>query len=551
MAQHEGMTMNERLNGLLNRMISREEPLGPIATPHILQKSDNKRTFASVFDAENFLCLASKESHPSIVLGRRGAGKTAYLYYLQFEGGFSFASAIESAQAFQEIAGEIGRQSEKTKGSNTAMAETTAKIWRTLLFTAILKKFWSEFHLKSGIGSTPEMENIETFLEKSGIKKKRSVKRIFGHLVSTFESLTDKSLEFVEDFLDDYWWHEVGFEAAWEDALVLMEEYELRGAILIDSLEQYPIHEKPMADAMAGLLHFIGKLDQEYIPIEITMCFQAELHSEFSELSSNPEKDLAKVLSMHWDPIELLQICGHRFSIFINKERQLQERQLLTLSERPSRDEILEFWNQFLPEKLSNRFGDTESSIAYILRHTQLLPRHMISIFNQIVRLALSARDISLPFDEDDIIRGVRIGEENICLGAISGFQQKYPMAREVLSRIAPNIPNLISFSDLQRANNHYGKGIMESDELLQMFVRMGVLGKLNRQTEFYDICDYDYTFNGSMPYSVEDQFGLHPAFAGQYGAAHDASHGGGAKKPVYPREPMDEERKGVGFFNV
>lgn len=541
---------NFSTNGLLSRMISSQEPLGPIATPETLQKSNNRHTFDRVFDAENFLCNASKTTHPNIILGRRGAGKTAYLYFLKFDGGFSFATSIDSAQVFREVSMEISqRVSERASGSEI-IVETTAKLWRTLLLTTMLKSFWTQLHNRPPLHSSNEMNTIEAFLETSGLKQKRSVRRILSHMIGMFENLSDKNLEFVEEFLSEYWWEEAGFGDAWNAAINLMHKHGIRGALLIDSLEQFPMHEKPMADALGGLLHFIGQLELEYLPVDITLCFQAELYREFSGLSRNPEKDLQRVLTMHWEPMELLQICGHRFSLFLNSNAQLFPIPVETLPDRPSRDEVLEFWRQFLPEKITNRYGNEESSLAYILRHTQLLPRHMISLLNQMVRLALAARDVRLPFVGEDVLRGVRLGEENICLGVLSGFEMKYPQARSVIEKVLPNIANLSTYAELQRTNNRYGKGQMATDGMVEMLIRMGILGTLEKQTEYYDICRFDYTFNGTMPYSTNEQFGLHPAFAGQFGAAIDTSKGRGFKKPIYPKETFDE-RLGVGLMKL
>lgn len=531
-------------------MISAQEPLGPIATPDILQNADNRRTFDRVFDAENFLCAASKVTHPNIILGRRGAGKTAYLYYLKFDGGFSFATSIDSAQVFREVSMEIAKRvRERSSGSET-IVETTAKLWRTLLLTTLLKTFWTQLHNRSVLRNTHEMKTVEAFLVRSGLKQKRSVRRILSQMIAMFESLGDMNLDFIEEFLNEYWWEDAGFGEAWTAATALMHAHGLRGALLIDSLEQFPVHEKPMADALGGLLHFIGQLELEYLPVEVTMCFQAELHREFAGLSRNPEKDLQRVLSMHWEPMELLQICGHRFSVFVQANPRVFPRSVDLLPDRPGRDDVVAFWGQFLPQVIENRFGDEESSIAYILRHTQLLPRHVISILNQVVRLALAAREVTLPFDGEDVLRGVRLGEENICLGVLSGFEMKYPQAREVMEAILPNIANLSSYGDLQRANNHHGKGQMDTAEVVEMLVRMGVLGTLERSTDYYDICRYDYTFNGAMPYSETERFGLHPAFAGQFGATRDTSDGAGFKKPIYPKETFDQ-RAGVGLLKL
>lgn len=537
---------------LLAAMFSLQEPLGPIATPPALHERKHRKAFVEFFDAENFLCAAGKSVHPNIVLGRRGSGKTAYLYHLNFSNGFSFSSYIDTAAAFGEVSRKIAREIQDSAVGGDFVVETTAKAWKALLYTILLKAFWTEFHDRRGLKSTPEMAVITSFLEAQGLKRMRSIRSLLTHLRSAFEALNDVNLDFVQDFLDDYWWQDAGFGEAWEAATDLMITHEIRGALLLDSLEQFPIQEPHMADALAGLLHLIGQLHIDYgVPVEITLCFQAELHREFAKLSRNPEKDLQRVLTMHWDPGELLQICGHRLSVFLAAHRHRGYADIETLAENPTRAEVNAFWRQILPETLTNRFDCDEPSTAYILRHTQLLPRHMIAIFNHILPMALARPDPSLPIAAEDVLTGVRLGEESICQGILSGFENKYPQAQDVIDAVLPGLNNLSSFADLQRANNRLGKGIMSTDDMVDMLVRMGILGVFEQSTEIYDICRFDYTFNGMMPFSQFDRFGLHPAFAGQFGAQSDRSNDGSAKRPIYPKETFDEPRSGVSIYRV
>lgn len=536
---------------LIENMFTMQEPLGPIATPPQMQERRYRGAFGSVFDAENFLCSAGQDLHPNIVLGRRGAGKTAYLYYLNFENGFSFSMYLDTASVFREVAKKIATSA---SGAGDAMAEVenTAKAWRALIFTMMLKGFWTEYHKRRGLKDTPEMRVIERFLEKNGLTRIRSIKRLLDVMRRGFEEIGDVNLDFVQDYLDDIWWADAGFGEAWEAAMELMKQNGMKGALLVDSLEQFHINDPYMANALSGLLHLIGQLRLSYDePVEITVCFQAELHAEFSRLSKNPEKDLQRVLSMHWDPIELLQICGHRMSLFLQHNGEKLPGAPRPLPDRPSREEVNAFWRQFFGERISNRFGLSEPTLPYILRHTQLLPRHLIAILNKIMSSAFAAPEQVLPVQSADVLRGVRLGEESICLGIISGFEMKYPQARDVIDAVLPYAVNLMSYAQLQKINNRYGKGMMDTDELVEMLVRMGILGTFERSTEIYDICRFDYTFNGSMPYSQDDKFGLHPAFAGQFGPQADGSGDGSAKRPIYPKETFDEPRTGVSALRV
>ena len=536
----------------LRQMFKNEEPLGPYVTPQQLHELSNRKAFKSVYDENNFLSRENIKLNPNILLGRRGSGKTALLFHLRFDGGYIFSSKLESENIFNDVASQIARLFDESK-RNDVLVETVAKFWRKLICSTVLCGFYNKFSKHKKFGSNPEIEQIYHFLEKSNLINRRSSRVILNTLIKLSESVLEKDFDFIADFLDSYFEIEIGFNDAWESFCEIMNANKVKAIVLVDSLEQFPISRVDMCEALSGLLHFVGEMDLEYPPIHITLCLPAELHEDFGNISDNFEKDFRKVLSLHWGPAELFQMCGHRFSIYIKQNQQLFGAEVHTLSDDPSRDEVWDFWKQFLPHDMKNRYGRVEDPIAYISRHTQLLPRHFLNIINKIAMLSIAGRSAGRIFSEDDIIKGVRLGESVICDGVFSGFKQKYPLARDVCKLILPNIGNTIQYNELQVVNSKYGKGIMkDTGELLEMMVRMGVLGRFIEKKGNYDYCRFDYTYNGSMPYSVDDCFGVHPAFSGQFGNnITDGRSDGSAYRPVYPIEVFSGERQGTGPLQI
>ncbi len=95
-------------------------------------------------------------------------------------------------------------------------------------------------------------------------------------------------------------------------------------------------------------------------------------------------------------------------------------------------------------------------------------------------------------------------------------------------------------------------KGIIrDGGELIEMLIRMGVVGKLIGNSNDYDKFRLDYTYNGAMPYSVDDQFGVHPAFSGQFRGGTNAIEPYGLPRQIYPIEVFSGERQGTGPLQV
>lgn len=536
----------------LKQMFTNEEPLGPYVTPQTLHDLNNKCAFKSVYDENNFLSRENKKLNPNILLGRRGSGKTALLFHLRFDGGFTFSTKMESENIFNDVASQIIKMFAKSE-RNDVLVETVAGFWRKLICSTVLCNFYNKFSSHSQIGSHEKIEIISRFLEKSNLKNRRSSRVILNTLIKVSESVFEKDFDFITDFMDSYFETEIGFSDAWDAFCEIMAENESRAVVLIDSLEQFPIASSDMCEALAGLLHFVGEIDLEYSPIHITLCLPAELHEDFGAISDNFEKDFRKVLSLHWGPVELFQMCGHRFSIYIKNKRDIYGIEVKLLPDNPNRDQVWDFWRQFLPGKITNRYGLEEDPISYISRHTQLLPRHFLNIMNKITMLSIAGRSEGQVFSEDDIIKGVRLGESVICDGVFSGFKQKFPLARDACKLILPKLQNQIQYSDLQKTNNDYGKAVVKnSGELLEMLIRMGILGRFIEEKGVYSQCRYDYTYNGTMPYSVDDKFGVHPAFSGQFGNdLGNGHHKDEEYRPVYPIEVFSGDRRGTGALQT
>lgn len=120
--------------------------------------------------------------------------------------------------------------------------------------------------------------------------------------------------------------------------------------------------------------------------------------------------------------------------------------------------------------------------------------------------LSLKRDPTQISLSNEDIIEGVRLGEGLICAGVIDGFKQKYPIARDLISLLIPNLPNVFDFRTFELINREFGYQIeRDSFEVLEMFVRMGAVGRFVEETGAYMRARFDYTYNGQLPFSQAD----------------------------------------------
>tara|TARA_R110002124_G_C8927108_1_gene511704 strand:- start:163 stop:1800 length:1638 start_codon:yes stop_codon:yes gene_type:complete len=538
---------------LFDNLFKIEQPLGPATTPTSLQKAKSKNEFIDFYDDNNFLSREVLDQHPSAILGRRGSGKTAVLYHIRFRGGYTVVAKIDSSEIFTEISKDIETRLGGAGSVESSLVENSARAWKVVLQSTIICRVYQSFKNDSRYHDSAQIEEIREFLRKNGLINLKLYHAVWRALTRLFEryakvkSESDEEYTFLSDFLDNYLRQEGLLDDAWEDAIDLLALSGSKALLLIDSLEQFPVHRYDMRAALSGLLHYVGELDREGLPVKVCVCFPAELHQELVDISDNPEKDFESVVTLHWDTAELFQMCGRRLQLFQKSSRSSGAASITSMPASPTRQDIWDFWHQILPKTVTNRVGIEEESIAYLSRHTQLLPRHLLNILNKIIMLSLKRDKNSLVISNSDIIEGVRLGEGLICAGIIDGFKQKFPIARDLVSLLVPNTPNIFTFNEFKRINEKFGYKIeRDTFEVLEMFIRMGLVGRLVEETGTYYRARFDYTYNGQLPFSQSDTFCLHPSFSGQHKAIN---HREPAVKPVYPIEDFSDKRKGVGHL--
>ncbi|MEM7189553.1 MAG: hypothetical protein AAF439_08065 [Pseudomonadota bacterium] len=542
------------MNNVLSHWFNDKSPVGFIETPDDLVKKQHKKSFRSFFDSENFLSQTAITDAPSAILGRRGSGKTAILYHLKHQGPYPITVEMETFSMFDEVASNIDKKITEKSTTHGSFVENYAKIWSILLHTSVICSTYDHVKKDPRFADDDAIRAMEAFLRNSGLLKVRRAHSVLRAIVRASEKCAktlyniEDEFDFLSDFIDSYFLDEIGYSAA-KDALEdILGRAEIRALILMDSLEQFPVNRIDMIHSLGGLLHFAGKLKRALMPIDLCFAFAAELHEDLKNASSNDEKDFNAVLTLHWDVEEVLHICAHRFEVYREIHDGIWQEGFDALPESVSRNDLWAYWHQFLPSRMKNRLGIEEDSIAYISRHTQLLPRHYINILNEILSTAIQSGKKVFPVDAATVVAGVRAVEDNICEGILSGYEQKYPEAETTCRHLFPHLPNVFNRTFLQRAIRDYGRGeVPDVDSTINMLIRIGAIGAVEEITELYVESRFDYTYNGQMPYNTDSQFSLHPAFAGKFRGESWAPKDREMAKPVYPIETFVGRRPGTG----
>ncbi|MDN5767335.1 MAG: hypothetical protein L0H96_12665 [Humibacillus sp.] len=319
------------------------------------------------------------------------------------------------------------------------------------------------------------------------------------------------------------------------------EERETRATISMDSLERLDqmfysggILVNVEAFALQGLFRAAGQAGRSPTsPYQVRVSFPAELWHFYSDLSSNPLKDFDNSVVLHWDNSELLHVAATRFMKFLQIHEPIEFRGLKPTS-APWAQSLLQ---RYLPAEITNGLETVERTLPYLLRHTQLLPRHFIHLLNRV----FSDYEFGAGHPTEQHIReSVADGEVAIVEAIIDGFRIPYPNLSELCTSLIPQLPHTFSEGDLHTAVNRANRYGLDYREITQMLVEVGAVGRMTERTRTYVKAEFEYLYPHRMFVTPEDTLCLHPLFSARFDSLGRHRPLQSGVLPIYPLGSSD-----------
>jgi len=519
--------MSELLNtedavGLVGEYLTESQPFGPIDASVINPK--HRDVIRALFDVQNRSYEALR-GRPTVIMGRRGSGKTACLRSLYFDRRYPIVIELKSSTAFANVIRQI-------EGSvpGSSFPEAISDLWETLFYCALFSRLVNEHgRADSGLGK------VRDYLAKVGVREQRTADEVLWTVVETLsDKLAHSSVGVVAEVLRKT--AGTSFDEAREAATTFMRQRRLAAVVLLDSLDEYPLHSDCVSNTLKGLLKCVGQFNSPGKVLDARFCLPTELYHGFMDISSNPLKDFEHRVVLHWHAKELLSIAVHRLLLFLRARYPDAFAKVRHLNPDHYADALALFYSVF-PKTLRNALGVEEQTFPYILRHTQLLPRHLLMYLNSIYGGAIQETLYGEPtIDEVRIRAGVSAKENQLCGEIFSAYSVSHPAARRVCERCIPALPFRFDVGSLHEVFNKHGKKAMGTDDFAdfkRMLIEIGVVGRVLGETERYVTGLFEYTVPHRLVTSTEDELCLHPVFLKVFSAKKPPP--GGMRKTVYP----------------
>lgn len=506
------------MSQILRPYITKDEPFGPIDSMDI--GSEDVAALELLFEPHNSI-YKNLRHRPSIIIGRRGSGKTSYLRSVFFDKKYEHYTEIYTARVLSQIAKVIQRMS-----MEAFFPEMVSELWEMVLWVGV----FSEIRNKA-ILPPDDRYVVNAYLEMLGIRARENVDSVLSQLAARLDETMDRNpkggaSEILKEFERNK------FDHVRSVVMQSFEKSKIKFVILMDSLDDFQLDIDSVAHSLQGLLKLVGSMNKPRDIVDIRFCLPAEVYHRFIKISSNPNKDFRRALKLQWTAAELILIGAQRLKFYLEiyYPELLKGLQPLDVAKRT---DALRLFQAVLPERITNQAGFQEDTMSYILRHTQLLPRHFLMLLNSIFKSPGSTQKLNpFPVSEARIINGIR-QVEDIIVGEIFGaFKLIYPNAGEACRRCLPKLEHKFKMGDLHRVFTRFGKVVFGDNlfEFQRMLLEIGAVGRVvpGKEKDVYIKGNFEYTISHELAFGEEDELCVHPLFSGIF-------HGGSSERPVYP----------------
>ncbi len=418
--------------------------------------------------------------------------------------------------------------------------------------------FWILIFRKLNKEMEDDVPKIRKFLEMMKLKPRGSVHQAIVHWTETASKSTNATVSVASGILT---WltnlYRVEFKDAQAEAATVLKGKTL--VILIDSPEDYALRGRSPEIGSGGeleesstsvtLFRALTFASATFQPSEIRLTVKYFIPVEvYGFLSQNPVnwgKTAGSILGLRWKPSELLCLVAKRLRFFrfrsglISAEfvnmRELDDPRLAYLE-----------WIQAFSEQTQNLVhGITENTFLYVLRHTQLMPRQVISCGNSILNRLRGNLD-DLPASESYVRSGIDSAETDNAKDSLELFSQVHGDVFRIGRDYLTHMPCTFSYGTLQSelypaiaADLSRILGLTDFREFLRLLAELGIIGvaRPDLDTATYRVAVYEHEIDDVLRIQATDTLYVHPMFLKHLSIARNR---GVLERPICGHSALD-----------
>ena len=515
----------------LQAYLTKKHPFGPFDQTQIYNEHDA----ANLLDLDDPLYTAIYEGY-SLIYGRKGSGKSAvitgYQKYSHFQDhvearaglaprkpGETFIVSITKWEHFYEMVEWVSSAAQSQSGimlnsydGEAIPPEKIAQLWVERIWHEILKAFYEAYRCSRRYCSRSNLKRVVKYFDD------RTLSLVRGDATAAARRLMDAAVANVEDFLD---------------------KHNSRCFVLFDSMERYPVTNATFSMVLSGFLKAIAIFEAKHPHVNIRFALPEEIFQYFELASDNILKDFDDAHPLRWRPRDLLRMAAHRYRLFLELHDPPGFEAVADLDLSASAD-LNTFYRILFPDYIENELGKPEPTIPYIIRHTNLLPRHLIVLLNHICVISRRRTRSYRTIAAEAIVEGVAKKEVFLAKEALAPFEFIHQGIGRALAKCMCDLPPIFSYGDLHRVVRRVCKSFdQDAEQFISLLFRVGVIGKLCPEEDghtldqgIYNYAEYFFNARSMVAFSTSNQYCFHPLFSKFFSAS---SRRNGDTRVLYP----------------
>jgi hypothetical protein len=495
-----------------------------------------------LFDGHSVRLYETPGQRPSIIIGRRGSGKSTYLNYVAQKRNV-IPIKIRIWDFLDVVEGKVKTIIDK---QDRISAEQVGDIWKLVLLTVTCTA------IKPHIEEEGLLAEYLKALPLKGIFKSSALSLTKSLLGKIQKRYLDSDEEFdITTAINAISNMDTNLDDLEEAVSETMKATQSTAVVMMDNPERY-VPEDTTLDALAmrsmdnsrqrtiaGLLNLLSRVNKGKIGFQARLCMPSEQVFYMRECSDAIKKDFSVAHLLQWTSGDLLSMAAHRYMIFLSTHEEYRDEdsfEKMLAMKIYNREGALAFWRFVLVGSVENDRGRTEEPLTYLVRHTQLLPRQLIDYLNAMISMAIDdGRSNLTHLDAQYVKKAVGNREWENAAEIVSSYTYCYPEAKEMFGRVLPKLPLVVSAKDIK--DKYYlsagVKGLLHEfssfpqvsvtkDRFLRFLIEVGCYGRIKSQSEpspgneGYIVAEYEYTIPGSLGVSDDDMLAMHPIFSGK-----------------------------------
>lgn len=434
-----------------------------------------------------------------LIVGRRGSGKTSLTKYFGFQEHIKKAHSIDVDEP-NIYSGILQDLADKPSLSADLAVIEVGKIWDFLIWSLIFDEF----------------RERDTAIKSAALVVRRGNASHFVHdlLTGLVKKFVDESGKVASDIANTM------TSPVFENAKAKVLEITRKEPVIvaIDTFERYNREDTAMMIVTAALIQRANEFNITYANrgIHVKAFVSAEIFPHIKEsIITNTTKFIRNPVYLRWKPRDLIRLIMWRFY------RYMEERGRRLSIHEPAWDnfnDILEkLWNPYFGESIQNLRGGRERSFPYILRHTQMRPRQLVVICNQIARQA--ERSGKFPhFKDVPIAKIIAESEYDLADEVLNSYDLIYPHVADIITALT-NAPIIFKGNYLdqiaKRTSSAWPIGTYSTAAFRRVVAELGIVGKVRSKDEATMIiaADFEYAMQDRLTLTSDDECVIHPMF--------------------------------------